>query len=201
MSTTTRSKRAHRKPAPPPQRWNKRALFITAVVVALLGSLITAMLLTSGSRQSSTARPAAPFTLTGTDGKTVSLADFKGKSVLIYFNEGAGCDACFYQQVDIEKRAAEFRDLGVTVLPIVMNPADQVLPDLARFKITTPYLIDSDGSVSQAYGVLGKGMHAGLPGHGFVLIDGDGVVKWQGEYPTMYLPADELIAKVKAGLS
>lgn len=44
------------------------------------------------------------------------------------------------------------------MLPIVMN---------------TPFLLD-DGTVSEAYGTLGKGMHAGLPGHSFVLIDKHG---------------------------
>lgn len=68
-----------------------------------------------------------------------------------------------------------------------MNPASQIRPELASFGLHTPYLIDSTGSVSRAYGVLGEGMHAGLPGHGFVLIDAHGTERWYGEYPSMYL--------------
>lgn len=48
--------------------------------------------------------------------------------------------------------------------------------------------------------MLGKGMHAGLPGHGFVLVDARGMQRWHGEYPSMYLSTAGLIAQVKAHL-
>ena len=60
--------------------------------------------------------------------------------------------------VNIEKNQAAFDKAGVTVVPIVMNPADEIKPDLARFGIKTPYLIDSDGSVS-------KGLQRARQGH------------------------------------
>lgn len=201
MSTTTHPVRRNRQSPPlKASRWNKRALVITAIVVVALGAIVAVMMLSSRSQQSASTKAAAAFTLTNTAGQSVSLADFNGKPVLLYFNEGVGCDACFYQQVDIEKHTAQLNALGVTVLPVVMNTADEVRPELARFNLTTPYLIDEDGSVSSSYGMLGKGMHAGLPGHGFVLIDGDGVVRWQGEYPTMYLSAPDLISKINENL-
>lgn len=201
MSTTTHTVRGHRQPPPRKvSRWNKRAMLITAIVVVTLGAIVAALMLSSRSQQSTATKAAAVFTMTNTAGQSVSLADFDDKPVLLYFNEGVGCDACFYQQVDIEKHTAQLNALGVTVLPVVMNTAGEVRPELARFNLTTPYLIDEDGSVSNAYGMLGKGMHAGLPGHGFVLIDGDGVVRWQGEYPTMYLSAPDLISKINENL-
>lgn len=54
--------------------------------------------------------------------------------------------------------------------------------------------------MSRAYGVLGKGMHAGLPGHGFVLIDARGTEPWYGEYPSMYLSAAGLVQQVRTYL-
>jgi hypothetical protein len=101
----------------------------------------------------------------------------------------------------LEQNAAQLRAAGITILPIVMNPASQVRPELAAFGLHTPYLIDTTGAVSRAYGVLGKGMHAGLPGHGFVLIDARGVERWYGEYPSMYLSAAGLIAQVREHLN
>jgi len=116
--------------------------------------------------------------------------------VLLYFNEGVGCDACFYQTVELEKNADRLEAEGIELLPIVVNPADQVRNELMRFGITTPYLIDADGRVSKDYGVMGKGMHANLPGHGFVLIDGEGEIRWQKEYSSMYASTSELLAAV-----
>lgn len=128
----------------------------------------------------------------------MSLSDYGGKPVLLYFNEGAGCAACTMQMAEIEKDPA-FRGSGITVLPIVMNSAQQIVPDLQQYGVMTPYLLD-DGATSEAYGTLGTGMHEGLPGHGFVLIDKDGVKRWFGNYPSMFVAPSDLLKEVKAHL-
>lgn len=138
---------------------------------------------------------APDFTLRTTAGTTVTLSALRGKPVVLYFNEGAGCGSCTQQMVQIEKNP-DFAAAGITVLPIVMNTADQIKPDLARYGATTPYLLD-DGKVSAAYGVLGKGMHEGLPGHSFVLIDAAGVQRWYGNYPSMWLDPKDLLREAK----
>jgi len=121
--------------------------------------------------------------------------------VLLYFNEGVGCDACFYQMAELEKSGSALSDADLTILPIVMNPVQDTARVLQRFGLTTPYLIDAEGGVSRAYDMLGKGMHANLPGHGFVLIDETGQVRWKMEYPSMFVSADDLLAAVEPYLS
>jgi len=125
---------------------------------------------------------------------TVSLSDYRGRNVLLYFNEGVGCDACFYQMVELEQNADRFAAAGIDLIPVVANPVDLVRPELDRFGLRIPYLIDEGTSVSQAYGMLGQGMHANLPGHGFVLVDGEGNIRWKQEYPSMFVSADELLS-------
>ena len=164
--------------------------------------VIVGAVLFLGSRNSSGSGVAsgtkAPlFTLTSTDGSKVSLAGYRGQNVLLYFNEGVGCDACFYQTMELQKDASELQANDVTLVPIVANPADQVASELARFGITTPYLIDEGGHVSSAYGMLGKGMHADLPGHGFVFIDSSGRIRWEKEYPSMYASAAEIMSAIR----
>jgi peroxiredoxin len=163
-------------------------------VVAIVGAFL---LLGGRSATGGAVKPkkAPGFSLRSTAGGTTSLSDFAGHNVLLYFNEGVGCDACFYQTEELEKSADEFAAKDIQVVPIVMNPIDQVRSELARFGIKTPYLID-DGSVSAAYGVLGKGMHANLPGHGFVFIDRTGKIRWEKEYPSMYASASEVLGAV-----
>jgi peroxiredoxin len=136
---------------------------------------------------------APPFTLASTGGGSVSLADHRGHGVLLYFNEGVGCDACFYQTVELERNGARLEDADVTLLPIVMNPLADTAAEVRRFGLRTPYLIDADGSVTRAYDMLGTGMHASLPGHGFVLIDGAGRIRWKQEYPSMFVSTDDLM--------
>ncbi|MDP4014135.1 MAG: peroxiredoxin family protein [Candidatus Nanopelagicales bacterium] len=182
-------------------RSKKTTILIGVIVIAAIAAVVAAMMFSAAPEQSTDTKPAPPFSLTDTAGKTVSLSEFAGKPVLLYFNEGVGCDTCFYQQVEIEKHSDELKNLGIVEFPVVMNPAEQVATELERFKIKTPYLIDSEGTVSKAYGVLGKGMHEGLPGHGFVLIDADGQIVWQMEDPSMSTPWKTLDAGIKENLA
>lgn len=144
---------------------------------------------------------APDFSLPSTTGGNVSLDDFSGRNLLLYFNEGAGCDACFYQTVEIERNTEAFTEAGIAVVGVVANPMEVTLGELARFGLATPYLVDADTSVSSAYGMLGQGMHANLPGHGFVLIDGSGELRWKKEYPTMYVSAGELLDEIRGALA
>ena len=126
----------------------------------------------------------------------MSLADFRGQDVLLYFSEGVGCDTCFYQMQDLEQNAEKLSAEGFTVLPIVVNPADQIQAELDRFRLTTPFLIDADENVSSAYGVVGTGMHENLPGHSFVLVDASGQIAWRGDYPSMFVTTDQLLSDI-----
>ncbi len=165
--------------------------------------LVFGLMLWFGNRTpkgGATSRVAPAFTLASTAGGQVSLSDYAGRDVLLYFSEGVGCDPCFTQMVDFEQNAQRFEEAGVTVVPIVANPASQVIPELQRFGLKTPYLIDADTSVSAAYGRLGQGMHANLPGHGFVLVDGAGKIRWQMEYPSMYVSSADLLKAIHAYL-
>ncbi|GIV00294.1 MAG: peroxiredoxin [Actinomycetota bacterium] len=137
--------------------------------------------------------PAPGFTLPSTHGGSVALSDLRGRAVLLYFSEGVGCDPCFSQMVELERNADLLADAGLTVLPVVVNPAAGVRRELARFGIRTPFLIDADRSVSAAYGVLGQGMHPDLPGHTFVLVDEEGRIRREVTYPSMFVETEALL--------
>ena len=181
------------------RRRRLRIMIGTASALALVAA-VTAMMLTSRPESSDAIRTAPEFTLTDTGGSEHTLAQHRGENVLLYFSEGAGCQSCIVQMGEIEKQAAAFEKLDVTVLPIVMNTREQITTDMQVNGVRTPFLLD-DGRVSQAYGTLGKGMHAGLPGHSFVLIDGEGQRRWYGEYPSMWLPPADLLAQLQKSLS
>lgn len=169
-----------------------------AVGVLVVGGLVTAGLLSARPETSVVQQAATPFTLPLSDGTEVSLSDYAGSPVILYFNEGAGCDSCLMQMAAIEQDAG-FAEAGIKVLPIVMNSADQINAERARLDVKAAFGLD-DGTVSSAYGTLGTGMHEGLPGHGFVLIDADGVQRWYGNYPSMWLDPEELLTIVTAEL-
>ncbi len=178
----------------------RRNLLITSAVFLVIAGIVAAMMLTSKPTSSATTRTAPDFTLTNTDGTQVHLASFRGQTVVLYFSEGAGCGSCLQQMGEIEKDKADFDKAGITVLPIVMNTRDQILADMHTYGVKTPFLLD-DGTVSTAYKTIGHGMHAGLPGHSFVLIDKNGIQRWYGEYPSMWLAPKDLIKQVDKHLA
>ena len=176
--------------------WRRWLAWSAAVAVV---AIIAGMLITSQTTTATTSTTAPDFTMATTSGTSVTLSTLRGKPVLLYFNKGAGCGACLMQMSSIEKNKAAFDALGITVLPIVMNSKAEITADMNRYGVTTPFLLD-DGKASKAYGTLGKGMHAELPGHSFVLIDAQGVQRWYGEYPSMWLDPQALMTEIKARL-
>ena len=175
-------------------------LVIGASVLVVVAGVIAAALYSSQPEQTATSRVAPDFTLTDTSGVSHSLAYYRGQSVVLYFSEGAGCQSCLVQMGEIEKMADQFKAANITVLPIVMNTKDQILADMQANGVTTPFLLD-DGTVSTAYGTIGKGMHGGLPGHSFVAIDAQGTQRWYGEYPGMWLNPTDLLEQATTALN
>jgi peroxiredoxin len=174
----------------------RNQLLVWGIALAVVSALVGVMMWSAKATSDATSRPAPDFVLTDTSGATVRLADYRGRNVVLYFNEGAGCQSCLYQMADIEQHAAQFRAANIVVLPIVMNTVAQIKADMAANGVRTPFLLD-DGTVSTAYGTLGKGMHPGLPGHSFVYIDRAGTQRWYGEYPSMYLSSADLLDQVR----
>ncbi len=174
-------------------------LWLSWAAALAVVAIIAGMLFTSQTTSATTSRTAPDFTLPTTRDTTVTLSKLRGKPVLLYFSEGAGCGACLMQMGEIEKNKAAFDAIGITVLPIVMNTKADITTDMSHYGVTTPFLLD-DGTASKAYGTLGKGMHAELPGHSFVLIDATGVQRWYGEYPSMWLEPKALLNEITTRL-
>ena len=198
QSRHQRRQRAEQAARASGRRRRLRIMIGTASALALVAA-VTAMMLTSRPESSDAIRTAPEFTLTDTGGSEHTLAQHRGENVLLYFSEGAGCQSCIVQMGEIEKQADALVQEEVTVLPIVMNTREQITADMAANGVTTPFLLD-DGTVSEAYGTLGKSMHAGLPGHSFVLIDKQGRQRWYGEYPSMWLAPQDLLDEVRSKL-
>jgi peroxiredoxin Q/BCP len=146
------------------------------------------------------------FTLTASTGKKISLADYKGKSVLLYFQEGLTCQPCWDQMTDLEKQAAKVKAAGIDqILSVTTDPADLITRKTKDMKLSTPVLSDPDLAVSKTYDANSYGMMGtSRDGHTFVLVGPDGTIKWRADYGgapkyTMYVAPAKLLADLKAG--
>ncbi|MBI4728809.1 MAG: redoxin domain-containing protein [Acidobacteria bacterium] len=162
-------------------------------VLGIAGLILSTAQQQKGQKDVALNVPAPAFSLQGTDGSTITLDDLKGKTTLMYFSEGVMCDPCVTQITEIENRKKDFDRLGIHLVSVMPNQADQLREAAARFGVRSPIYMDADVSVSRAFGVLGGGHHADLPGHVFVLVDSQGRMRWKGDYPTMFVSAGDLL--------
>jgi peroxiredoxin len=151
---------------------------------------------------------APPIKLQSTGGSTFDLAALRGKTVLLFFQEGLGCQPCWDQMKDMESKSGEFQALGIDkVVSITTNPLDALQQKVADEGLSTPVLSDPTFTVSQAYHANQYGMMNGTSdGHSFIIVGPDGRIRWRADYGggpnyTMYVPIPTLIADMKEGLN
>ena len=104
---------------------------------------------------------APDFTLSDDTGKSVSLSDFRGRSVVVYFYPAAMTPGCTKQACDFRDSLAQLNNAGFDVLGISPDKPEK----LARFRaaegLTFPLLSDPDKSVLSAWGAFGEKLNYG----------------------------------------
>lgn len=152
--------------------------------------------------------PAPPVRLASTTGDTYDLGAAKGKTVLLYFQEGIMCQPCWDQIRDIEKSMAQFRSLGIDeMVSISVDQLRLLRQKLADEDLTTPALSDPDVSLGESYGANQYGMMGtSTYGHSFVVVGPDGTIRWRADYGgapdhTMYVAVPALLDDLRQGLA
>lgn len=102
-----------------------------------------------------TGSTAPSFTLPNQDGEDVSLADFAGRAVILYFYPAAMTPGCTTQAVDFSTALDAFTAAGYTILGCSPDPVER----LAKFKRTSDVgftlLADPGKTVHNLYGAYG----------------------------------------------
>jgi thioredoxin-dependent peroxiredoxin len=99
---------------------------------------------------------APTFDLPDADGKLVSLADYRGRRVIIYFYPAAMTPGCTTQAGDFRDNLAELDGQGVAVIGISPDPIERLAQFRDEQTLNFPLLSDADKSVMNAYGVYGE---------------------------------------------
>lgn len=148
-----------------------------------------------------TGKSAPDFTLESYDGTKVTLSELKGQNVILFFNEGLMCYPSCWNQIAAFGKDSEISKKA-TILNITVDPqkdwqyAVNKMPQLAKATV----LFDSAAEVSGKYGVLTtpSSMHKGqYPGHSYVLIDKEGVVRFVKDDVSMAVRNNELTAELE----
>lgn len=97
--------------------------------------------------------PAPLFTLADQQENQVSLADFKGKKVLVYFYPRASTPGCTVQACALRDSKAELADHNVVVLGISPDTPKKLTNFTNKQELNFTLLADEDHSVCEAYDV------------------------------------------------
>ena len=125
---------------------------------------------------------AAPeFTLTAADGSTISLADYRGQKVIVYFYPKASTPGCTTQACDFRDSLASLQGAGYQVLGVSPDPVSALSRFAESEGLTFPLLSDEDHAVAESYGAWGEKKNYGRVSEGLirstVVIDEDGKVQ------------------------
>jgi peroxiredoxin Q/BCP len=125
---------------------------------------------------------AAPdFTLTAADGSTVSLSDYKGRRVIVYFYPAAMTPGCTTQACDFRDSLDALQAAGTAVVGISPDQPAKLAKFVERDQLTFPLLSDPDRAVLEAYGAWGEKTLYGKKVTGVirstVVVDPEGLVE------------------------
>ena len=104
---------------------------------------------------------APAFALQDQDGKTVKLADFKGRKLLVYFYPKADTPGCTTQSCSVRDSKKDLAKLGVAVVGISPDKPSKQLAFDQKYGLGFPLLSDADHAVAEKYGVWGEKVNYG----------------------------------------
>lgn len=124
---------------------------------------------------------AAPaFSLPDSSGATISLSDYAGRRVLVYFYPRAATPGCTKEACDFRDNLAQLQDLGISVVGISPDKPEKLASFADDHELTFPLLSDPTKDVMRQWGAFGEKKNYGKTVQGVirstVLVEPDGTV-------------------------
>ena len=99
---------------------------------------------------------APAFALPDQDGNTVKLADFKGKSVVLFFYPKDNTTGCTAEACAFRDDYSKLKKKGAVVLGVSPDSASSHQKFIAKFSLPFPLLVDEGHAVAEKYGAWGE---------------------------------------------
>jgi peroxiredoxin len=143
------------------RRGNLQSIILIMLIVVGVGIIVLLQLedspfTPSGKPLLGKGVPAPDFTFPGLDGKKVSLADYKGKVVLLNI-WATWCAPCVEEMPSMEKLYQELKDEDFELLAVSVDETgiEAVAPFMKKHKLGFPVLLDTVGDIKSLYQVTG----------------------------------------------
>src|SRR5271169_833154 len=128
---------------------------LTAVVLVAVAVLAIALFMRSARADIKTPEVGAPapdFTLNSQEGKPVSLRDFKGKWVVLYFYPKDFTSGCTVEAHNFQSDLGKYEQAGAVILGVSVDTAESHKDFCAKEGLHFKLLSDPDAKVSSEYG-------------------------------------------------
>lgn len=113
---------------------------------------------------------APSFSSTDDKGNSISLSDFSGKTVVIYFYPKDDTPGCTKQACSFRDSYSEYQGKDIVVLGVSMDDETSHKAFKEKFSLPFPLVVDTDGSIAKAFDVEGGGYAKRVT----FVIDGEG---------------------------
>jgi len=135
---------------------------------------------------------APSFTTVDDEGKTVSLSDFKGKVVVLYFYPKDDTPGCTKEAQSFRDNYEQYQDKDMVVLGVSMDDRDSHQAFKGKYGLPFQLLVDSDGAITKAYDVEGGGYSKRVT----YIIDGEGKISYVDEKVKTDTHAQDILSAV-----
>lgn len=141
---------------------------------------------------------APDFKLPNQDGKEISLADFAGQWLVLYFYPKDDTPGCTVEACSFRDNRDKLIEQGAHVVGISKDDADSHEKFKAKFSLNFDLLSDPDGDTIEAYGAWGKKMFGreGILRKTFIIDPSGQVVKQYGRV-TPLGHGEQVVAELK----
>src|SRR5919109_4049143 len=125
------------------------------ILSAIIGlATFTSMAATESQTQPEVGKPAPDFSLATGDGSQVSLKDYRGKWVVLYFYPKDFTSGCTMEAHNFQRDLAKYSDTGAVVLGVSVDTAQSHKDFCAKEGLNFKLLADPDAKVSTEYGSI-----------------------------------------------
>jgi thioredoxin-dependent peroxiredoxin len=164
---------------------------ILSAVVGL--ATFTCMAATESQTQPEVGKPAPDFSLSTGDGSQVSLKDFHGKWIVLYFYPKDFTSGCTLEARNFQRDLSKYSDAGVIILGVSVDTAQSHKDFCAKEGLNFKLLADPDAKVSTEYGSVMdyKGQKLAARNTFIINPDGDVVKVYTGVKPAEH--SDEVL--------
>lgn len=140
---------------------------------------------------------APAFTGTDQNGNTVSLANLKGKKIVLYFYPKDDTPGCTAQACNLRDNYSALQEKGIVVLGVSADDKQSHKTFSGKYDLPFPLLADTNKEIIRSYGVWGEKNLYGRKNMGLhrttFLIDADGKIQKIWKRPNTKAHAEEIL--------